>query len=82
MIAIENVRLFDEVQASTRELSEALEQQTATSQVLGGVSLPSPAAAPAPWRARACIFRGAGVTDRLWSIGDVVNVLEAWEAAQ
>jgi hypothetical protein len=21
-----------------------------------------------------------GVTDRLWSIGDIVNVLEAWEA--
>jgi hypothetical protein len=22
----------------------------------------------------------AGVTDRLWGIGDIVNVLEAWEA--
>src|SRR5262245_7657185 len=38
VIAIENVRLFEEVQARTRELSDELEQRTATSEVLSVTS--------------------------------------------
>ena len=38
VIAIGNVRLFEEVQAQTRDLAESLQQQTATSEVLQIIS--------------------------------------------
>ncbi len=64
VIAIENVRLFDDVQARTRELSESLEQQTATAEILTVISESLSATQPvfdAIVRSGARLFPGAAI---------------------
>ena len=85
VIAIENVRLFDEVQARTRELTEALEQQTATSEVLQVISS-SPGELEPVFQAmlanatRICEAKFGDLY--LYENGDVPHRRAAWRAAR
>src|SRR5262249_26414994 len=83
-IAIENVRLFTELEARNRELTEALEQQTATAEILRVIS-GSPTSAQPVFEAiaesalRLCdglysaVFRLEGSTARLVAQRNVVD---------
>src|SRR4029079_4416855 len=71
VIAIENVRLFTELEARNRELTESLEQQTATSEILRVISSSPTGLAPVMQAVTRNAARLAGADHAL--IGEAVD---------
>jgi GAF domain-containing protein/anti-sigma regulatory factor (Ser/Thr protein kinase) len=83
VIAIENVRLFRELEARNKDLSETLEQQTATSEILGIISSSPTDTQPvfdAIVKSGARLFAGEPVSLRLVR-GDYSELVASTDAA-
>jgi len=79
VIAIENTRLFEAEQTRTRELSEALEQQTATTEVLRVISSSPGQLEPVfqamlPNAVRLCAFKHEILQQAVDGVGDAIGL--------
>jgi len=83
VIAIENARLFSELQASNRELTETLEQQTATAEILRAIaSVPLDLRAILNTIARSAARLTSGNNVSIWRRdGDTVRLSERWQSS-